>query len=85
MGFKLEAFQNRHLAPGQRRVDAILSITADPSLKAGGELVIGFIIDKSGSMAGSRIEAVTQSVVRAIAILPSGRGSSWSPSTATPM
>lgn len=70
MGFKVEAFQNRHLAEGQGRVDAIVQVTADPNLKASGELVIGFIIDKSGSMAGSRIESVTQAVVRALALLP---------------
>jgi hypothetical protein len=28
MTFKIEAFQNRYLAPAQGRVDAILSVTA---------------------------------------------------------
>src|SRR4051812_11955155 len=69
MGFKIEAFQNRYLVPGQTRVDAIVSVTADPALKATGELVVGFIIDKSGSMAGGRIENVTEAVSRAIAML----------------
>jgi len=60
MAFKLEAFQNKFLPPGQPRVDAILTVTADAQVQAGagGPLVFGFIVDKSGSMAGERIEAV---------------------------
>jgi hypothetical protein len=69
MGFKIEAFQNRYLAPGTARVDAIVSVTADPNLKAAGELVVGFIIDKSGSMAGGRIEGVHHAVAKAISML----------------
>lgn len=72
MAFKLEAFQNRHLAPGQARVDAIISVTADPSLKSSGELVIGFIVDKSGSMAHGRMEAVQGAVAKAIGALADG-------------
>jgi flavin-binding protein dodecin len=72
MAFKIEAFQNRHLAPGTTRVDAILSVTADPSLRASGELVVGFIVDKSGSMANGRIEAVQQAVAKAIHMLADG-------------
>jgi len=72
MAFKIEAFQNRHLAPGTARVDAILSVTADPSLKASGELVVGFIVDKSGSMANGRIEAVQGAVAKAISMLADG-------------
>jgi von Willebrand factor type A C-terminal domain/von Willebrand factor type A domain len=69
MSFKVEAFQNRHLAPGTTRVDAIVSVTADANLKATGELVVGFILDKSGSMTGARIESVAAAVARAIALL----------------
>ena len=69
MSFKVEAFQNRHLTPGTTRVDAIISVTADADLKATGELVVGFILDKSGSMSGARMESVAQAVVRAIALL----------------
>jgi hypothetical protein len=69
MSFKVEAFQNRYLAPGHNRVDAIVSITADPNLKSKGDLVVGFIVDKSGSMAGGRIEGVHHAVSRAIAML----------------
>jgi hypothetical protein len=72
MAFKLEAFQNRHLAPGTARVDAILSVTADAGLKASGELVVGFIVDKSGSMANGRIEAVQGAVAKAIQMLTDG-------------
>jgi hypothetical protein len=69
MSFKVEAFQNRHLALGTTRVDAIVSVTADADLKATGELVVGFILDKSGSMVGARIESVTQAVARAVELL----------------
>ncbi|HEY6463995.1 MAG TPA: hypothetical protein VIY73_27685, partial [Polyangiaceae bacterium] len=71
MAFKLEAFQNKHLAPGQRRVDAILTVTADAAVASGGaQLVVGFIVDKSGSMSVDRIEAVRRAVTAAIAMLP---------------
>src|ERR1700722_8430323 len=69
MGFKVEAFQNRYLSPGTNRVDAIVSVTADPALKASGDLVVGFILDKSGSMAGSRIHSVIAAVTQAISML----------------
>jgi len=74
MAFKLEAFQNKFLPPGQARVDAILTVTADATVQAGaaGPLVVGFIVDKSGSMAGERIEAVRRAVSTAISILPDG-------------
>lgn len=72
MAFKIEAFQNRFLSPGQTRVDAILTVTAGADVGAGGggPLVVGFIIDKSGSMAGERIESVKRAVSQAIAMLP---------------
>jgi hypothetical protein len=74
MAFKLEAFQNKFLPPGQPRVDAILTVTADDTVQAGaaGPLVVGFIVDKSGSMAGERIEAVRRAVGTAISIIPNG-------------
>lgn len=72
MGFKVEAFHNRYLAPGHNRVDAIVSVTADATVTARGELVVGFIIDKSGSMANGRIEAVHTAVGQAIAMLEDG-------------
>ena len=72
MGFKIEAFQNRFLAPGSSRVDAIVSVTSDPTLQAARELVVGFIVDKSGSMANGRIEAVHGAVSKAISMLADG-------------
>lgn len=71
MAFKLEAFQNKHLPAGKGRVDAILSVTAEAGAQApGGPLVVGFIVDKSGSMAGERIAAVRGAVTTAIEMLP---------------
>jgi len=70
MAFKIEAFQNRYLSPGQTRVDAILQATAPEGASAkGGQLVVGFIVDKSGSMSGDRIEGVKNAVWRAISLL----------------
>jgi flavin-binding protein dodecin len=72
MSFKIEAFQNRYLVPGANRVDAIVSVTADQNLQAARELVVGFIVDKSGSMANGRIEAVHGAVAKAISMLADG-------------
>jgi len=70
MTFQLEAFQNKHVPPGQGRVDAILTVKAgDEVAGAGGALVVGFIVDKSGSMDGERIEAVKRAVDLGIAAL----------------
>jgi VWA domain-containing protein len=70
MAFKIEAFQNKFLPPGQTRVDAILTVTAGADVQmSGGQLVVGFIVDKSGSMAGERMESVKNAVGRAIALL----------------
>jgi hypothetical protein len=75
MPFKIEAFQNRYLPPGQTRVDAILQVTAPDDAGGGaggqraGQLVVGFVVDKSGSMSGERIEGVKNAVWRAISML----------------
>jgi hypothetical protein len=71
MAFKLEAFQNRHLNPGQARVDAIVSVTAGATVSAASRpLVVGFIIDRSGSMRDEgRLEAVKGAVERALELL----------------
>jgi hypothetical protein len=73
MAFKIDAFQNKYLAPGNGRVDAIVTVTADASTTqaaGGGQLVVGFIVDKSGSMAGERIESVKRAVSTALRVLP---------------
>jgi hypothetical protein len=60
------------LAPAQGRVDAILSVTAGEGAGAStkaSQLVVGFIIDKSGSMAGERIDGVKRAVIQAIDML----------------
>ncbi len=69
MAFKLEAFQNRFLAPGQTRVDGVVTVTSSADVNASAELVVGFILDKSGSMAGERITSVIGAVRRAIELL----------------
>jgi hypothetical protein len=56
-------------------VDAILQVTAGadvPPSGRGGTLVVGFIIDKSGSMAGERIDNVKRAVWQAINMLDPG-------------
>jgi len=70
MPFKVEAFQNRFLSPGQSRVDAILQVSAAPATAMkGGPLVLGFVVDKSGSMSGGRIDSVKRAVWQAISML----------------
>lgn len=69
MAFQIEAFQNRYLMPDQRRVDAILTVTAGDNVTVAPQLVVGFIIDKSGSMQGDRIHAVIDAVSKAIDLL----------------
>jgi hypothetical protein len=72
MTFKLEAFQNKYLPAGKTRVDAILTVTAGAAATGAGSgpLVVGFIVDKSGSMAGDRMESVKRAVSTAIRMLP---------------
>jgi hypothetical protein len=73
--FTIEAFQNPYLAPGAERVDAIVSVAA-----AGGEspaarpLLLGFVIDNSGSMHGPRIDSVRQAVITGIQLLDERAG-----------
>ncbi|MCS6901048.1 MAG: VWA domain-containing protein [Myxococcales bacterium] len=69
MPFQIEAFQNRYLAPEQRRVEAILTVTASGELQTLPQLVVGFLLDKSGSMQGDRIQAVIRAVNAAISLL----------------
>ncbi len=70
MSFQVAAFQNRFLTDGQSRVDAILTVTADAAATTvGGELMVGFIIDKSGSMAAERMDSAKRAVVQGIEML----------------
>lgn len=70
MSFQVAAFQNRFLTGGQSRVDAILTVTADAAITSvGGELIVGFIIDKSGSMAGDRMDSAKRAVVQGLEML----------------
>jgi len=68
--FTLEAFQNPYLAEGADRVDAIISMTGGAQMMAAApSLLLGFIIDTSGSMTGDRIEAVRSAVAAAVSLL----------------
>ena len=73
MQFQIETFQNPYLPVGTTRVDAVLTVTATRNaagpLETGGALVVGIIVDSSGSMQGARIEAVRQATRRAVALL----------------
>src|SRR5262245_65643781 len=71
MGFTIEAFQNRYLAADADRADAILSVTAENTGTQAGarDLVMGFIVDASGSMKGQRIKAVEAATQQAIGLL----------------
>jgi hypothetical protein len=72
MNFTMETFQNRHLAPGQDRMDAILTVTAtfaEDGATARQPLLLGFIVDTSGSMEGERIAAVKSAAREAIELL----------------
>lgn len=78
MAFTLEAFQNRHLALGETRVHAVVTLTAaspssgppSPPPAKGAQRMVGFVLDKSGSMVGERLVAVTRATIDAIEMLP---------------
>ncbi|HEY2429266.1 MAG TPA: VWA domain-containing protein [Acidimicrobiales bacterium] len=69
--FAIESFQNPYLAEGAARVDAILSVTATSTAPTGSSppLLLGFIVDTSGSMQGERIRAVRAAVESAVHLL----------------
>src|SRR5262245_59984888 len=71
MGFTIEAFQNRYLAADTDRADAILSVTAENTGTQAGarDLVMGFIVDASGSRKGQRLKAVAAATQQAIGLL----------------
>ena len=72
--FTIEAFQNPYLAPGSERVDAIVSVTAAGTTQAARPLLLGFVVDNSGSMHGPRILAVRRAVETAIRLLDDQSG-----------
>ena len=57
MQFKIETFLNQHLPPGGTRADAVFSLSAQ-GVAAPARRVVGLVADKSGSMAGGKIEAL---------------------------
>lgn len=68
--FTIEAFQNPYLGEGAGRVDAIVSVSATGLEQvAAPALLLGFIIDTSGSMQGQRIQAVRAAVEAAVDLL----------------
>ena len=71
--FKLEAFFNPYLPSGQSRLDAVLTITADPENGAtpavGSKRVIGFVLDTSGSMANEKLASAKLALRRCIDLL----------------
>ncbi len=75
MNFQIEAFQNPYLPAGTTRVDAVLTVAAAKgegsvsTAAASGGVVVGIIVDCSGSMQGDRIEAVRHATRRAITLL----------------
>ena len=73
MQFRVESFLNSYLPAGTRRVDAILTVTADAgdgaAAAARTRAVVGLIIDISGSMQGERINAVKHATRKVIELL----------------
>jgi uncharacterized protein YegL len=76
MQFRIESFLNSYLPTGTRRVDAILTVTADNGSGGGGapvaaqaRAVVGLIIDISGSMQGDRINSVKYATRKVIELL----------------
>ena len=70
--FSLESFQNPYLSEGADRLDAIVTVTASEDVTAAAPtppLLLGFIIDTSGSMEGDRINAVRGAVETAVQLL----------------
>jgi len=72
MQFKVEAFHNPYLPAESKRVDAILSVTAQGAAGAVASSqprVEALVVDISGSMQGDRMTAVKAATRKAIAML----------------
>ncbi|WP_237477248.1 VWA domain-containing protein [Lichenibacterium dinghuense] len=72
MQFRLDSFFNPHLAPGVRRLDAILTVTADGEAGTGGaRRAVGIVLDNSSSMnVAGKMEAARHAARRCIDLLP---------------
>ena len=72
MQFRLDSFFNPHLAPGVRRIDAILTVTAEGEAGAAtGRRAVGIVLDNSSSMnLNGKIEAARHAARRCIDLLP---------------
>ncbi|RYC33873.1 VWA domain-containing protein [Lichenibacterium minor] len=72
MQFRLDSFFNPHLAPGVRRLDAILTVTADGDAgAAAARRAVGIVLDNSSSMnLQGKIEAARHAARRCIDLLP---------------
>jgi len=73
--FQLSAFYNQYLSAGSNRLDAVLTVTstADTTVSASAgsaPLVLGFLLDISGSMAGQKLNAAKNALRRNIELLP---------------
>ena len=74
--FKSKVSQNPYLAAGAATVHAIITVSTEggedaaPAPRAGNRLVMGFMIDCSGSMDGEKIQSAKSAVKSAISLLP---------------
>lgn len=73
--FKSKVSQNPYLAAGASTIHAIITVSTDgdesiPAAYAGNSLVMGFMIDCSGSMNGEKIQSAKAAVKAAITLLP---------------
>lgn len=70
MSFSIDLSYNRYLAPGQERVEAIVTVTAPAALvTASDQHVLGFIIDCSKSMGRGRLDAVKAALHRTMTLI----------------
>ncbi len=75
MQFRMESFLNSYLPAGTRRVDAILTVTAETGASGSSAVasharaIVGLIIDVSGSMQGERMNSVKYATRKVIELL----------------
>ena len=74
--FKSKVSQNPYLAAGATTIHAIITVSTEagegaaPAPQTGTSLVMGFVIDCSGSMDGEKIQSAKSAVKAAISLLP---------------